>query len=54
MRKPQHQWWKTIDNTHQPFVTQLKEKLHGHTPIPNEIIQAQKKQNFKVEEGAHR
>ena len=40
MRKPQHQWWKTIDNTHGPFVTQLKEKPHGHSEIPKEIIEA--------------
>ena len=54
IRKPQHQWWKTIDNTYRPFVTQLKGKPHGHAPIPDEIVEAQENQSFKVELGAHR
>ena len=42
LRKPQHAWWKSVDNSYHPFVTSLKSKPNGLSPIPQEIIEAQK------------
>jgi len=43
MRKPQHAWWKSIDNSYHPFVTCLTTKPHGVAPVPQEILDAQKR-----------
>ena len=40
MRKSQHAWWKSIDNSYHPFVPGLKEKPHGISDIPEIITQA--------------
>ena len=40
MKKPQHAWWKTIDNSYSPFVTCLQEKPHSLGPIHESIVRA--------------
>jgi len=47
MRKPQHAWWSEIDNSYHPFVPLIKSKPHGISPIPQEIIVAQKREISK-------
>lgn len=43
MRKPQHAWWKEIDNSYEVFIPILKDKPHAMEGIPLEILDAQRK-----------
>lgn len=43
MRKPQHAWWKEIDNSYDVFIPILKDKPHSIEGIPLEILDAQRK-----------
>lgn len=54
MRKPQHVWWKEIDNSYHPFVTCLKNKPHQVSEIPPEILAAQTNKPHKFEFKDHK
>jgi hypothetical protein len=54
MRKPQHTWWKEIDNSYLPFVTSLKSKPHGVSEMPGEIVAAQCEKPPKFEFKDHK
>ena len=54
MRKPQHAWWKTIDNSYNPFITNLKSKPNGKYEIPDEIKLAQRTRNSEIKRGGHK
>jgi len=38
IKKPQHAWWKDIDNSYNVFVPPLKDKPHGRYPVAAEIL----------------
>ena len=54
MRKPQHAWWKSIDNSYNPFITNLKSKPNGKYEISDEIKLAQRTRNMEIKRGGHK